>query len=577
MSPSASFTMTILWCLPILLGFVTSSVFAQALPVPPPVLDPSLKSGERPPAKEFQPPAPPSMILPPAPTVPEGERDKVAPSLRVFAKKIKVTGSTVLTEEELTTLTAPFENRELLSEDLEALRLALTVAYVNKGYVTSGAILPDQTVREGIITFQIVEGVLTRIEIEGADWFRPHYIRDRLERSAGPPINVAALQERLQLLQVDPRFQQINAELRPGLKLGESVLNVKVVETQPYHGWLEFNNFLSPAVGSERGLVTLQHQNLTGHADTLNFTYGKSGGVDPQFDTSYALPINTYDTTVIFQYRKNDFLVIDPAFTALEIKSESDIYGVTIRHPLYRTLNEEFALTLTGEHLFNQTFLLGTGFPLTGGSDPNGESRVSALRLGQEWVSRTSNQVFAVRSRFSMGVDVLEATKNVQVATDAHSRFFAWLGQIQWARRFGSMGIQVLSRGDLQVANTHLFPLEQTAVGGRFTVRGYRENTLVRDNAFTFSLESRVPVYRSAANEDIILLAPFIDVGRAWNSVAATPVPDTLASIGLGAIWNVMQGSRVEVYWGQPLNHVPTSGGNMQDAGVHFQAVWQVF
>jgi hemolysin activation/secretion protein len=176
-----------------------------------------------------------------------------------------------------------------------------------------------------------------------------------------------------------------------------------------------------------------------------------------------------------------------------------------------------------------------------------------------------------------MGVDVLEATKNIQVATDAHSRFFAWLGQIQWARRFGSMGIQVLSRGDLQVANTHLFPLEQTAVGGRFTVRGYRENTLVRDNAFTFSLESRVPVYRSAANEDIILLAPFIDVGRAWNSVAATPVPDTLASIGLGAIWNVMQGSRVEVYWGQPLNHVPTSGGNMQDAGVHFQAVWQVF
>lgn len=64
-------------------------------------------------------------------------------------------------------MTAPFKNRTLLTEDLEGLRLALTLRYINKGYLTSGAIIPDQDVRSGVITVPIIEGKLTRIDIEG--------------------------------------------------------------------------------------------------------------------------------------------------------------------------------------------------------------------------------------------------------------------------------------------------------------------------------------------------------------------------------------------------------------------------
>ena len=49
--------------------------------------------------------------------------------------------------------------------------------------------------------------------------------------------------------------------------------------------------------------------------------------------------------------------------------------------------------------------------------------------------------------------------------------------------------------------------------------------------------------------------------------------PDTLGSLGLGVIWNIMQGSRFEVYWGIPLNHISTQGGNLQDHGLHLQLV----
>jgi hemolysin activation/secretion protein len=65
----------------------------------------------------------------------------------------------------------------LTTEDLEALRLALTHLYVEHGYITSGAIIPDQTVTDGVITLDLIEGRLHDIEVAGQRWFRSGYFR----------------------------------------------------------------------------------------------------------------------------------------------------------------------------------------------------------------------------------------------------------------------------------------------------------------------------------------------------------------------------------------------------------------
>src|SRR5439155_2281261 len=106
-----------------------------------------------------------SDLLPPVPPAPEGEVEKRFPGVRVFVHEIQVIGSTVFSDEELAKATAPFQGRVITSQDLERLRLALTLLYVNKGYITSGAIIPDQDVTFGVITVQIVEWKLTSIEI----------------------------------------------------------------------------------------------------------------------------------------------------------------------------------------------------------------------------------------------------------------------------------------------------------------------------------------------------------------------------------------------------------------------------
>lgn len=556
------------------LGGAEGISFAQ-IPSPPPppklIFPPPL-----PKLPEILPlPPPPVQVLPPVPPAPE--KRQPSPPIRVFIYDIHVVGNTILTDQELETVTKGYKGRELTAEDMEALRLELTQLYVKKGYVTSGAIIPDQTMTFDMLTVQIIEGTLTRIDVEGNPHLWSGYVRDRIELGVTKPVSVTALQERLQFLQRDPHIEQLKAELKPGVALGESTLNVKVKEASIFHARLEFNNFQSPTVGAEQGLGTVEATNVTGLGDSLSFQYGRSKGVDPIISARYAIPLNRYDTTFTAQYRKFSLSVQDPQFKALDIRNDAEIIGFSLRQPLYRTLEDEVAISLTGEHEKNESTLGGQGFEFVAGAT-NGVFKVSALRVAQEYTHQTTQQVISAFSRFSFGIGTLGATSRSTVPQSATGQFFSWLGTAQWMRQLQPLRTQMIVRTTMQLSNAHLFPLEQIAVGGRYSVRGYREYALVRDNGFLASLEFRVPVFATADGVDRLHLAPFADIGQSWN----TGVPDDtartmLASAGIGLIATITQQSRFEIYWGQQLNHLQLGRGNLQDHGVHLQLVIQAF
>jgi hemolysin activation/secretion protein len=327
---------------------------------------------------------------------------------------------------------------------------------------------------------------------------------------------------------------------------------------------------------------------MTGNGDPLSISYGHSSGAFPIVDASYALPFNRYGTTFSPYYRRYDFKLIEDPFGPLGLKTNTEIIGMSLRQPVYRTVTDEVALSIIGEHLFTQSFIFrDIPFDIFPGFQ-NGAATVSALRFAQEWTHRTVDTVLAVRSRFSVGLNVLGATINADSDTP-DGQFFSWLGQVQGIQQFGEkfFGMQLLERMDLQLTNSPLFPLEQVALGGRYTVRGYREVTALRDNIFLASIESRFPLWKWASGEPMIQFAPFIDVAHGWNLGQNRPSPlnpvpgfvETLASIGAGLRWNILPKDRAvfEIYWGQQLNHVPKVGNAIQDHGVHLGLVVNLF
>ena len=542
--------------------------------------DPTGRSGEEPKPlpKEIVPLPPPLQV--PVPSPPSEEVERV-PVPRVFVREIRITGNTVFSNETLNEVAAPFMNRALTDADIESLRQTLTLYYVNHGYINSGAVIPDQIVRDGVLTIHITEGKLTTVEVEGNKWFREEYIRSRVALGTGPPLKISILQERLQILQQDERIQALHADLRPDVRRGDSVLKVQVQEENPFKVFLETDNYQTSSVGTWIGRVTLTHLNLTGNGDIGSITYGQSPGVFPEFDVSYILPVTAYDTTLGLHYRKYNFEVVEEPFKDLNIEGKSDIASIALRHPLYRTLNQEYAVGLMGEYLRNKTYLDGEPFSFSLGAN-DGVSVVSAVRLFLEYLYRDGIQVVALRSRLSVGVDVLGATNNPGEIPD--SQFLSWLLQFQWVRRLKLLDMQTILRADLQLANASLLPLEQISVGGRYSVRGYPENLMVRDNRIIASLESRIPLIRNHLLADYLEFCLFADFGRAWNTDLPTPDLRTIGSVGLGLRWGATVRNpfvwrpQFEIYWGIPLKRVNTSGEwNLQDSGIHLRFLVAAF
>lgn len=180
----------------------------------------------RPELPDFEPPGRergkvlPPIPLPEAPDTQEG----LPGGRRVFIRGYRITGNTVLSDEELAKITEPYANRAISFADLQALRDRLTFAYIKRGYISSGAVIPNQRIQDGILEIRIVEGVLADIDIESDGRFRESYLRRRVRRYAEGPVNVYALEEQLQILQQDDRIQTIQAELVPGEIRGESQL-----------------------------------------------------------------------------------------------------------------------------------------------------------------------------------------------------------------------------------------------------------------------------------------------------------------------------------------------------------------
>ena len=96
-------------------------------------------------------------------------------------------GNTAFSDEELAEIAAPYTNRSITFEELQEVRQKLTLHYVEKGYITSGVVIPDQPVENGTIILSIIEGNLSKIVAKSTGRLRPGYITSRLKLAEGRP------------------------------------------------------------------------------------------------------------------------------------------------------------------------------------------------------------------------------------------------------------------------------------------------------------------------------------------------------------------------------------------------------
>lgn len=332
------------------------------------------------------------------------------------------------------------------------------------------------------------------------------------------------------------------------------------------------DNGRSPAVGSFRRNVQLNEGNLLGIGDRINLAYTNTDGSNA-IDTSYILPLNPRNGTLSFGYGTTSSNVIEPPFDVLDIKSESRYYDLTLRQPITQTPSQELALGISASRLESETSLLDIPFALSLGADEQGRTRISALRFFQEWTQRDTRQVIAARSQFNLGVGALDATINPE---QPDSRFFSWQGQAQWVRLLAPETL-LLVRGNVQLSATSLVPLEQFSLGGLQSVRGYCQDLLLTDNGAFASAEVRLPVLRVSDWNAVLQVAPFVDVGSTWNAGRAASESNSLASVGLGLVWQQSDRFTARLDYGIPVVSVSSTERTWQENGLYFSVFYHPF
>jgi hemolysin activation/secretion protein len=518
-------------------------------------------------------------------------------STSTTVRKIRVQGYTVFPDQEIEKIIKPYQGKKLDFRQLRNITKAITNLYVSKGYITSGAYLPEQEIVDGVIDVRVVEGKLEDINIKGLKYLQENYVRSFISSTEtsltsdtdsenissseqSPTLNIKNIEEELNLLKRDPSIANLDAELVKGTQPNLSVLLIQIEETSPFEAKLSFDNFRSPSVGEFQGTIETSYRNLIGVSDRAFAQYNLTEGFDA-YSVGYGIPINSKNGTMSFEYRDGDSKIIEDSFEEADIRAEADTVSLQYRQPIIYKSQREVALGLAFERQNSETFVLDNEpFSFTEGPQ-QGQSVVSVLKLTGDWIERSSNSVFGVNSELNFGLDVFDATVNDNAPDGL---FFSWLSQAQWTQALSQNKDWLLvTRLTTQLSPDSLLPLEQFTLGGVGTVRGYRQNQEVGDNAVVGTIEIYVPLagdYPSGTRSDRLSsnklnLIPFFDGGTVWDN--NSDEAEALASLGVGLDWQFQDFLSLRVDWGVPLINTSDRGDSLQDNGFSFSIQLQPF
>lgn len=534
-------------------------------PATPPLMLPSFK--EKVPADRFQ--------LPPLPAetaAPAGAARRV--------KSIRFQGNQVVDTATLAAIARPYEGRDLDMAMIEDLRQKISRHYIDAGYINSGAVLGEGGYADGTLTFTLIEGRLSAVRLKGLGNLHEGYVVSRLVPDEDAALNADALRERFQMLLGDPLFSRAQARVIPDAVLGRAVLDIEVERALPYQLSFFANNGRSASVGENALGVTGSVRNLTGWGDFLEVSLqgGAKGSLGDLLDGErgnrksiiWRMPVGAQGTEISLQADKGQSTVQEEPAAGLDIQSRLNTFEIGVSQRVFENLSQRLTLGLNFNERSNHSSLLGQAFSFVPG-EVDGVTHIEGWRFWQEYSHRWENQALVLRSTFLANDTNLQSMANAPDKANV-----IWLGQAHYAHRFAGNGAQLSLKGTTQHTRNRLSPLDRMSIGGAQSVRGFRENQLIRDEADILNLDFDYPVWSGAGDVPILSAGLFTDAGSGRNHGEPRA---RLSSTGI-TLKARYQGWRFDLAYALDRrlpNGISQRNDTLQDKGIHFQLNYDVF
>jgi hemolysin activation/secretion protein len=487
-------------------------------------------------------------------------------------RRIEVIGNTILPQTEIDLITSPLQNRQVTFGELQAAVDRLTQGYLDRGYITSRAVLMPQDIIDGAVKIQAIEGTIEQIEVVGLQRLDRDYVVNRINIDKSKPFDRAILEAKLQLLGSDPLFERVSANLRSGTAVGKSIVTINLREHPAIYGAIGSDNNAPPSIGAERVGGTIGYRNPSGKGDDLNISYYRNlSGSSNSFDFNYSLPLNSDNGTLKLRFAPSDSKIIAPEFAAFNLRNTTNFYELSYRQPFLRQPTAEFALSLGLAVQDGRSFIFdNTPTPFGVGASQDGTTKTRTLKFGQDYIARDRTGGWGLRSQFNLGLGIFDGTINTAPVPD--SRYFNWTGQAQRVEKLGADNLAI-AQLEVQLSPNSILPSQQFVLGGSQSIRGYRQNARAGDNGIRLSIEDRIVLSRNSSGAPTLQIAPFLEGGGIWNH-PTNPNRLTgntwLLGTGAGIIYEPLPKLQLRLDYGIPLVNPGDRGRDLQDAGVYF-------
>ena len=261
--------------------------------------------------------------------------------------------------------------------------------------------------------------------------------------------------------------------------------------------------------------------------------------------------------------------MVEEPFDEIALESETDTSGLQLKTLWASTASSAWHTHLSFESKESKTSLLGIPFDFSPGSR-NGITEAHVVGFNVEYSRSGEGTGFMIRAGLRSGSDEYRGSPS-----DVDGDFNLYRLQAQWIKRLNSDPSHVpwLLKFNINYQDTSdtLPAFERMALGGHSTVRGYRENRLLKDSGINASLSLSLPLLTAPQREGISVRGElFVDYGRGENSVETLSVNTRgeLTSAGVG-IEGSYRGLRFKVERAIRLQKRKRLGDALQDSGIH--------
>lgn len=478
----------------------------------------------------------------PAPLAPIGPSATGVPLPEYAGAKVFVSGFRIeakrFPEAELQDLLRDYTGREVTLAELQEAARKIGEYYRQHDYMAH-AYLPPQTIQNGVVYINVVEGSLGQIKLDPSTATRLNadvaigMVSHRIP--PGEALRPGQLDEAIAVLNELVGIQRAASLLEAGAKEGQSDVVLRIEDGPMATGGLTFDNTGSKGTGNWQAAITGALNNPYGRGEQFQFNGLKSSG------SSYArlggaLPLGPSGLRAELNASLMHYQVSD-SVSPLDMNGDSWTSGFSLDYPLRRSAE----LSLTASTSFDYKRMTDS----MGNTDIGdkeiavGHASLSAMTHDNAFGGPGTNH-FSVTATFG-NLDILdraqyEADQLTARSDGGYSKLQLSLSREQPITERVTLSVGVQG----QMASGNLDSSEKFTLGGLYGVRAYPTGEASGDSGWLANLEAKWQV------QETVQLSGFYDIGSIhqhsdtwtnWQAVPDQPNSYHLQGIGLGVQW----------------------------------------